>query len=126
MNKKDLVEISTIVTKAIQATVPGMIKSAIEQTVPGMIKETVQDLLEQNNHILKLELRDEMYAMNKAMENRLIVRMDNMECGLRQEMRDMRTEIVTDIGEILDQAILPQISDYDHRIFKIENQLAVC
>ncbi|HCC83883.1 TPA: hypothetical protein DEP96_03465 [Candidatus Uhrbacteria bacterium] len=143
MNKKDLVDISTIVNKsirdaiqetvpnmiktaiqetvpnmiksAIQETVPQMIKSAIQETVPGMIKETVKDLLEQNNHILKLELRDEMYAMNKAMENRLV-----------KKIEDTRTEIITDIGEILDQAILPQIGNHEHRLFKIENQLATC
>lgn len=118
MTKNDQVVIATIVTNAIHELVPKI----IQETVPSI----VQELLEQNNHMLKREIRDEIYAVNKATENRLIVRMDNMERGLRQEMRDMRTEIVTDIGEILDQSILPQISNHEHRIFKIENQLAAC
>jgi hypothetical protein len=139
MDKKDLVAISTIVTNAIQATVPNMIESVIkktvpgmieaaikktvpdiiesgiQKTVPGMIRETVKDLLEQNNHIFKLELRDEMYAMNKAMENRLT-----------KKIEDTRSETITDIGEILDQSILPQIGNHEHRLFKIENRLAIC
>lgn len=114
MDKKDLVAISTIVTSAIQATVPDMIKSAIQETVPGMIKEVVQDLLEQNNHMLKREIRDEIYSANKAMENRLIGKIDNL-----------RSEIASDIGDILDNSVLPQITELQLDMARVKGRLAM-
>ncbi len=122
MDKKDLVDISTIVTNAIKATVPdmiksaieqtvpGMIKSAIEQTVPGMIKETVKDLLEQNNHILKREMRDEIYSANKALRSEI-----------KADLRIMRTEI----AELLDYSILPQITELQHNVTLLKEKVGV-
>ncbi len=117
MTKNDQVVFATIVNNSI---------SALKETLPGMIKEVVQDLLEQNNHMLKREIRDEIYSANKALENQLRRDMQQMRLDIYSNMQKMRVEIVTDIGEILDQSILPQITSLDHRVLKIENQLATC
>lgn len=47
------------------------------------------ELLEENNRVLKREMREEMQAHN----------------------RQLRREIVSDIGAIIDEGILPQIAE---------------
>ncbi len=121
MTKDDQVVFTTIVTQAINTAldtrVPKLIEAAIKKTVPGMIEAGIQktvpymikDAIEQNNHVLKLELRDEIYAMNKAMENRLVKKID-----------DTRREIVSDIGDILDSSILPQITELQFDVARLK------
>ncbi len=104
MTKNDQVVIATIVT------------SAIQTTVPGMIKDIVTDIIEQNNHMLKLDLRDEIHAAKQALRSELKADMQQ----LRADMHTMRTEIVSDIAEILDVAVLTPIAElrYDVALLK--------
>lgn len=71
----------------------------------ALLRKMFGELLVENNKILRQEmsdmtvnLRDEMHAM----ENRLIRRMDT-------RMEQLRSDIVSDIGSIIDDGILQQI-----------------
>ncbi len=78
----------------------------------GLIKEVVQDLLNQNLHILKIDLRDEMYAMNKALEQRL-----------NKKIEDTRRETVSDIAEILEVSVLPQINELQCEMIVVKQDI---
>lgn len=83
------------------------------------IRALMIELLEANNHIQKLEFRDEMYAMNKSLENRLNARIDKLD----ENMQKMRTEIVTDIAEILEVSVLPQITELQLEVIQIKEKI---
>ncbi len=78
--------------------------------------QILQGMFLQNNAILKQdickEMREEMQAMITASEHRLIARMDRL-----------RTEIVTDVAEVLDECILPQIADLQNDMTMVKRHL---
>ncbi len=61
--------------------------------------QVLRGMFEENNHILKLEIRDEVYSIVKATE-----------VSLRREMHQMRDDIL----DVIHDGILPQIEE--HRI----------
>ncbi len=85
------------------------------------IRALMIELLEANNHIFKLELRDEMYAMNKVLENRLNTRIDRLDV----DMKKMCKEIVTDIAEILEVSVLPQITELQLEVVQIKEKVGM-
>ncbi len=87
MTKNDQVVIATIVTTIIKDTVPGIVK----------------DIVEQNNHLLKRDIRDEIHATTKA----------------------MKREIVTEIAELLDGSVLPQITELQYDVARLKEQVGV-
>ena len=61
--------------------------------------------LKQNNRDLKVEIRDEVHALIAAAEKRII------------------ETVVSSIGEILDAAVLPQITELQREITVIKQHL---
>lgn len=78
----------------------------------GVLETFRDDIVRQN--------RDETQALIAASEHCLITRMDARFDVVYQEMKTMRTEIVHDICNFLDTAILPQLNEhrYTNRIIK--------
>ncbi|HCC84010.1 TPA: hypothetical protein DEP96_04140 [Candidatus Uhrbacteria bacterium] len=89
------------------------------------IRALMIEVLESTVHALRLDIRDEIYSANKALENSLRrdIKADIQQ--LRIEMRVMRTEIVSDIGDILDGAILPQIAELQHDVAQLKVRVGV-
>ncbi|HCC84008.1 TPA: hypothetical protein DEP96_04125 [Candidatus Uhrbacteria bacterium] len=90
------------------AAIRATMQEVIKETVPAIVKDTI----EQNNHIFKLELRDEMYAMNKSLENRL-----------NKKIEDTRRETVLDIAGILEVSVLPQISELQCEMIVVKQDI---
>lgn len=74
--------------------------------------QILQGMFLENNAILKRDLRLEMHDLITASERRLIARMDRL-----------RTEIVTDVAEVLDECILPQIADLQDDMAMVKRHL---
>lgn len=85
----------------------------------GMFKEQDQRFLEamkQNNQDLKEEIRDEMRALLGATETRI-----KSELGAKIDSVEKR--ITTDIAELLDTSVLPQIAELQRDMTKVKQHL---
>jgi predicted Holliday junction resolvase-like endonuclease len=100
LNKNDMAAIRALMTEV------------VKEVVKTEVKEVVQDLLDQNLHILEVNLRDEMHAMNKALENRL-----------NKKIEDTRAETVSDIAEILEGSVLPQIHELQCEMIVVKQEI---
>ena len=65
---------------------------------------------------LKENIRDEMRSCISASETRMTNRMDGA-------LERVKTEIIDAIGEILDESVLPQISDLQADMRRVKNHL---
>ena len=65
---------------------------------------------------LKGNIRDEMRSCISAAETRMTNRMDGA-------LERVKTEIIDAIGEILDESVLPQISDLQSDMRKVKTHL---
>lgn len=61
--------------------------------------------IKDNNHELKREIRDETHSLLRATEVRMDVKLEKI-----------KTEIVTEVADMLDTSILPQIADLQRDI----------
>ncbi len=75
----------------------------------------IEVLSKNNEHIFQImrdfkrDIRDEMHSLILASESRMMQRMDKL-----------RSDIVNDIGSILDEAVLPQIAELQHEVKRIK------
>ncbi len=63
-------------------------------------------------HDLKREIRDEMHSLIAASETRMTTLIKQEIKGVREDIQLLRTEVV----EIIDESVLPQIADLQLRI----------
>ena len=77
-----------------------------------MLRGMFGELLEENNHILKRENRDEMHALIKASEAGIIRRVDVME-----------ERILDAVGSVVDLQISPRLYDCEQQILKLKQHV---
>ena len=87
------------------------------------IRGIFTEVLSKNNeHIFQMmrdfkrEIRDEVHSLIFASESRMMQRMD-------AKLEKLRTDIVNDIGSILDEAVLPQIAELQHDVKRVKLHL---
>lgn len=80
------------------------------------MREMFVEILSKNNekvfqmfHDFTRSVRDEMHSLILASESRMMLRLEKL-----------RTDIVNDIGSILDEAVLPQIAELQHEVKRIK------
>lgn len=78
-----------------------------------IIKADTAQAIEDNNRILSDLLRQEIRASANGVKSEL-----------RQEMTIMRDEIISGVGEIIDNGLLPQITDLDRRVTLLETKIS--
>ena len=59
-----------------------------------------KEILDQNNHDLKREIRDEMHSLLAALKTEF-----------KTEIAALKVEIITGVTDLIDDGILPQIDD---------------
>ena len=77
------------------------------------LRGIMREVVEENNGVLKREIRDEVHSLIKASEAGLIRRMD-------EKMDQMKTEILDGVDDIVGGSLLPQIDDLDRRVIRLE------
>lgn len=101
LSKKDLQLVRGIVTEVVTEVVAG----TIDAKVPNMISQAI----EANNHVLKLEIRDEIHSVvNGAVSA--------SESRLRTELHQVGDEII----DVIDGGILPQIEEHRLDIVRLK------
>ncbi len=80
-----------------------MLNKNDQVVIATIVKEIVTDIVEQNNHLLKRDMRDEIHSATRA----------------------MKREIVTEIAELLDHSVLPQITDLESEVTRLKVKVGV-
>lgn len=123
LNKQDITTLrgmfedvlSVSLSVSLRKEVPAIVLAIIQNTVPRMIHEQ----LEINNHILKMEIRDEVHSLIKASEAGLIRRMDVLEEKLTKRMDEGFSSVL----ELIDDGLIPQIQEHERDIQLIKREL---
>ncbi len=74
--------------------------------------QIIRDLFQENNAILKREIRDEMHSCIAASEVRTM-----------EKMEKMKEEIIDGITDVLDDSILPRLEEHENDIRLIKRRL---
>lgn len=88
----------------------------LEKRLEKRLTQVFIAALKQNNIEVKREIRDEVHSLILASESRMMQRMD-------AKLEKLRTDIVNDIGSILDEAVLPQIAELQHEVKRVKLHL---
>ncbi len=81
-----------------------------------MLKETLTQAFSDFGHRFGREMRDFMRQELTASETRI-------KTELRAEMKELKTEILEGVGDIIDNGIHPQLDNHEERIFKLETRI---
>ncbi len=126
LDKQDIALLQNMMDTTVSRSLKVILKVALEennrvfkQELRKEWRNDFRDILSQNNADLKREIRDEMHSLISASEYRTTARIDN----LSMKVDGLKSEIVSEVCEVISDAILPQIHELQVDMRLVKNHL---
>lgn len=88
------------------------------------LQTVVSEAVKVNNEYLLQEMDDKFRINNGILRQEIRAVKTELRGEFRQEMVQMKDDIITGIGEILDNHVLPQIDNHEVRLTTLETKMA--
>lgn len=123
ITKNDLKELKTDLLEAVRSTVKEEVKTTVKEEM-AVVKADLLEAVETSVKSVKAELLVAVETMvtdeGRSTRDFVVQEIRASETRMTSKMEAMRVEIISDLVDVIDNGIHPQLDDHETRLKKLE------